>query len=127
MGLLRCKQRVPVESGHSGYLGTYQRAKSHFYCLGVKSKMKAFIASCDTCQRNKGENTQPAGLLQPLPILDKAWQHLTMDFVDKLPKSEGKEVIFVVVDRFTKYSHFIGLSHPFTAYHVAKAFMYQIY
>lgn len=50
-----------------------------------------------------------------------------MDFIEGLPKSEGKEVIFMVVDRLTKYSHFIGLSHPFTAYIVAKVFMDNIY
>lgn len=33
----------------------------------------------------------------------------------------------VVVDRFSKYSHFIALKHPFTAFGVAKTFMQQIY
>ena len=45
-----------------------------------------------------------------------------MDFITGLPKSEGKSVIMVVVDRLTKYAHFCALSHPFKARTVSTAF-----
>jgi hypothetical protein len=35
--------------------------------------------------------------------------------------------ILVVVDLFSKYSHFDALKHPFTALSVAKQFMMHIY
>lgn len=37
-----------------------------------------------------------------------------MDFIEALPNTEGKRVIWVIVDRMTKYSHFIAPKHPYT-------------
>ena len=46
-----------------------------------------------------------------------------MDFITGLPKSEGKSVIMVVVDRLTKYEHFFALSPPFKESTIATSFM----
>lgn len=43
-----------------------------------------------------------------------------MDFVEGLTKSNGKSVIFKVVDRLTNYAHFLPLAHPYTAMQVAR-------
>jgi hypothetical protein len=45
-----------------------------------------------------------------------------MDFIEGLPKVAGKSVILTVVDRFSKYAHFIPLGHPYTVASVARAF-----
>jgi hypothetical protein len=75
-----------------------------------------------TCQRNKTEKLQPAGLLQPLDVPSQVWVDISMDFIEGLPKVGGKSVILTVVDRFSKYVHFIALGHPYTAASVARAF-----
>jgi Integrase core domain len=50
-----------------------------------------------------------------------------MDFIMGLPRSENRDIIMVVIDKFTKYGHFIPLSHPITATEVARAFLENIY
>lgn len=81
------------------------------------------MKQCEICQKAKHMNTHPAGKLQPLPIPAGAWQDLSMDFIDGLPKSDNYSVIMVVVDRLTKYAHFLPLKHPCTAQSVAKVFL----
>lgn len=50
-----------------------------------------------------------------------------MDFINGLPKSRGYEVIWVIVDKFSRYGHFVALSHPITAKGLAVVFFEQIY
>lgn len=80
------------------------------------------MAECMVCQKNKGETIKSPGLLQPLSIPSQRWEEVSMDFITGLPKSEGKNVIMVAVDRLTKYDHFCALPHPFVASIVATTF-----
>lgn len=113
--------------GHSGERATYQRLKPVFYWPRMKQNVSGYVKQCPTCQKNKSENSPYPGLLQPLPIPEKAWTHISMDFVEGLPKSQGKDVILVVVDRLTKYAHFISLSHPYTAQTIVDIFLSNIF
>ena len=81
------------------------------------------MEECLVCQQNKSEIIKTPGLLQPLAIPSQCWEEVSIHFIISLPKSEGKDVIMVVVDRLTKYAHFFSLSHPFKASIVATAFM----
>jgi hypothetical protein len=49
-----------------------------------------------------------------------------MDFIEGLPKSERRDAILVVVDRFSKYAHFFPSKHSFSAPKVAQVFLYDI-
>jgi hypothetical protein len=62
------------------------------------------ISECVTCQQNKLEYTLPAGLLQLVPIPEKKWESISMEFIRGLPKVQGKDCIYVVVDRLTKFA-----------------------
>ncbi|GJW92902.1 transposon ty3-G gag-pol polyprotein [Tanacetum coccineum] len=76
---------------------------------------------CQICQRFKSDSMQPAGLLQPLPIPERVMEDISMDFIEGLSISNGFSVIMVVVDRLSKYAHFIPLRHP-----VAREFVNSI-
>lgn len=49
-----------------------------------------------------------------------------MDFIEGLPKLAGYDTILVVVDRLSKYGHFIPVSHPFSAKTIAAVFVKEI-
>lgn len=114
-----------VLGGHSRFLRTYKRLVGELYWKGMKDSVKKHIAKCIICQRNKHKAVAPAGLLQPLPIPDRVWDDISMDFIEKLPISHGFDTL-VVVDRLSKYSHFIPLKHPFTAKTMADVFLKEI-
>lgn len=50
-----------------------------------------------------------------------------MDFIEGLPNTNGKEVIFVVIDRLSKYAHFMSLVHPYSTITVAQAYLDNVY
>jgi hypothetical protein len=50
-----------------------------------------------------------------------------MYFVEGLSKSDGADVILVVIDKLIKYGHFLPLSHPYTALQVAKLYFNNVY
>lgn len=62
-----------------------------------------------------------------MPILEKVWSDISMDFNESLPKSKGFSVIFVVVDHLSKYTHFLPLAHPYIVMTVAQMFLDQVY
>ncbi|KAF8400118.1 hypothetical protein HHK36_013414 [Tetracentron sinense] len=92
----------------------------------VSTLIGEFHTSPIVCQQNKHLATTPARLLQPIPLLAQVWDEVTLDFIEGLPRSEGWDTILVVVDRLSKYAHFIGLKHPFTAVSVAGIFVRDI-
>jgi hypothetical protein len=88
--------------------------------------MRDFIRGCSVCQHHKTAHLHPAGLLQPLDVPTVVWQDIAMDFVEGFPKVGSNAVILTVVDRLSKYGHFIALAHPYTATTVATAFFEHI-
>lgn len=113
---------------HSGVQTAYPRFKRHFYgqtCLklyysGSKDVMFMPDASLSTVHHltccNLCMCTLKHGSTSP-------W---ILDFVEQLPKSRGKDTILVVICKFSKYAHFISLTHPFSATKVAKFFLDSI-
>jgi hypothetical protein len=112
--------------GHEGIQKTLHRLRASFYNSHMARLVREFVKSCIVCQRNKSQHLHPAGLLQPLPVPHGVWSDIAMDFVEGFPKVGGKSVILTIVDRLSKYAHFIALSHPYSANSVARAFFENI-
>lgn len=113
--------------GHSWFEVTYHRIKTLFAWPKLKQDVKTFVSQCTICQQAKTERVAYPGLLAPLPIPEGAWQVVTMDFIEGLPRSAHYNCILVVVDKFSKYAHFLALSHPFTAFQVSQLFLNNIF
>ena len=117
------KSHTSSLGGHSGFIKTYHRVKTKKIWDGLKPYIQNFVAKCLVFQENKDETIKTPGLLKPLSIRNQCWEEVSMDFIIGLPKSEGKSVIMVEVDRLTKYAPFYALSHTFKASTISIAFM----
>ena len=85
------------------------------------------VRECSICQQNKSEHIHPVGLLRPLPILEQKWQSISMDFITRLPKVQGRDCLYVVVDRLTKFAHFFAISSYYSTAQVAELFFREVF
>ena len=112
-----------------GYFGidkTLAMLKEHFYWPKMKKDVGKFCASCVQCRKAKSR-LNPHGLYTPLPIPTAPWEDISMDFIVGLPRTKkGSDSIFVVVDRFSKMTHFIACHKTDDASHVAELFFVNI-
>jgi len=119
--IIRLHHDTPM-GGHGGQWKTVEMVTRNFWWPGVTREVKRYVEGCDACQRNKNRTEQPAGKLMPNSIPDKAWTHISADFITKLPLAQGYDSILVVVDRFTKMAHFVPTTEKTTAEGLARLF-----
>lgn len=93
-------------SGHLGVTNTLHSVARYFYWPNMRDSIRAHIAGCVECQRNKSSSQKPMGLLHPLQIPEKRWESISLDFMMPLPKTRaGYDGILVIVDRLSKMMH----------------------
>ena len=67
-----------------------------------QGRHKICVQGCFKCQQNKVQHQKKTGELHPLEIPQGPWQEISIDIIGLLPKSNRKDTIMVIVDRFTK-------------------------
>ena len=77
---------------------------------------------CNQCQRMKNRAEMPVGKLRPNQVPERPWQHISVDFITKLPVSKSHDSILIVCDRFLKMSHFVATTEKTTAEGLARLF-----
>jgi hypothetical protein len=114
-------------AGHRGYFKTYRQIWERFFWKGLKDDVLKHIRDCMTCQQNKSEQTHLAGLLQPLPIPEHKWESISIDFITGLSRVQGRDCIFVVVDRLIKFAHFFAIPTDYKAIQVTELFFREAF
>jgi hypothetical protein len=97
-----------------------------YYCPCMRVEVKKFLNKCKIFHyaKRKNHNTR---LYQPLPILERPWDAIRMDFMLGFRrKQKGSDSIFVVVDKFSKMTHFIRCQKTSDATHVANLFFKEV-
>ena len=88
--------------------------------------MQTYVKSCLFFQMDNTERKKATGLLQPLPILEKPWERISMDFIIGFPKVRDFKSIFVIVDKFSKYFVFIHTPDACPAEEAARLFFNHV-
>ncbi|KAI4372857.1 hypothetical protein MLD38_011041 [Melastoma candidum] len=113
-------------AGQFGVDKTLAMLQEHFYWPRMEKQVRGLIARCATCQQAKSR-VQPQGLYTPLPVPERPWDHVSMDFVLGLPRTQRrKDSIMVVVDRFSKMAHFIPCQKTDDATNVAYLYFREV-
>jgi hypothetical protein len=116
-----------LTSAHFGVTKTLNQIQRHFWWPGYRRDTHAYIKKCLSCARNKPAMQKPYGQLSPLPVPEKPWDSVSMDFITDLPKTTNKnDAILVVVDRLTKMTHFIPCAISCTAQQACDLFIQNV-
>ena len=80
-------------AGHPGRERTFELLARKYFWPSMRKDVERFVANCHTCRRTKPRRHASHGTLLPLPVPDRPWQDISMDFVVGLPKSKGFDAI----------------------------------
>ena len=86
------KHHDSLVARHPGYEKMLDLLQCNYYWPGMATTVKEYVTRCDTCQRFKGSNVAPAGLLHPLKTLSLPWEHISADFITDLPPFHSFDV-----------------------------------
>jgi hypothetical protein len=114
-------------AGHPGQNKTTKSIANEYYWPDLRQSVRQYVQSCITCGRNKPRRHKPYGSLQPLPLPDRPWDSISMDFIEELPNSNGNNSILVVVDRLSKQVVFIPTTVNCSAEDVARLFLIHVF
>jgi hypothetical protein len=124
--ILRYHHDHPL-AGHFGQNRTLELIRRDYTWPAIRTFVKDYVKSCTTCARAKTPRHKPYGTLKQLPIPEKPWNSISMDFIEQLPDSAGFTAILVVIDRLSKQGIFIPTYDTITSPELAKLFLLHVF
>ncbi|CAM4735482.1 unnamed protein product [Leuciscus chuanchicus] len=116
-----------LSSGHPGISRTLHLLQNSFWWPSMTRDVAIYVKSCPVCAQSKTPKELPSGLLQPLPIPQRPWSHLSIDFITDLPLSNGFTTILVIIDRFSKSCRLVPLKGLPTAMETAQTLFHHVF
>ena len=117
-------------AGHFAVETTYDLLGRKYFWRGMKQDVQEYVEECDLCQLVKVHRHRPYGELQSLPLPDRPWKEITLDFITDLPPSRRRDGVYdsvlVVVDRYTKIARYFPTTKKITAVNLAELFINEI-
>ena len=126
LDVLRLCHDSPV-SGHPGNSKTFYLVSRSFWWPQMHHSINSYVASCEVCCHTTTSHQVPTGLLKPLKIPKCPWTSVSMDFIVRLPLSNGSNVILVITDRFSKMVHFIVCHETCNATILAEIYVVNVF
>jgi transposase InsO family protein len=117
----------PPAMGRPGRAKTLELLTRKYYWPKKRKDVDRFVRNCNICRRTKAIRHAPYGVLRPLSIPQRPWQHISVDFVTGLPPSKRFDSICVVVDRLTKQRHLIPCKTTITAEGLVQFFCDRVF
>ncbi|KAA0061627.1 putative polyprotein [Cucumis melo var. makuwa] len=112
---------------HPGSTKMYRTLKKTYWWSGMKQEIAEYVDRCLICQQVKPVRQRPGGFLNPLPVPEWKWEHITMDFLFGLPRtSSGHDGIWAIVDRLTKTTRFISIKMTSTLDQLTRLYVDKI-
>lgn len=93
----------------------------------MRADVERFVKNCSTCRRTHVTRDRPPGLLHPLPVPDRCWQHVSFDFKSFPTDRHGYDNVFVVVDRLGKRAFSLPCNKTVTAAEAARLYYTYIW
>ena len=125
-------------AGHPGPKQTLEllmRSLKFIKSTELAQKIENYVKACIICAQGKPMRQKLYRMLQPLPILSGPWQDITMNFIMKLrlskdflkPRNPEYDLVWVVIDRFTKMACFLPYKEDTRADVLARQFLKDIF
>ena len=112
---------------HFGQNKTLELVCSRYSWPSLHTDIQQFCKSYITCIRSKPQRHKPYGSLKQLPIPERPWNSISMDFIEKLPSSSRFDTILVIVDWLTKQAIFIPAHDTITSADLACLFVLHVF
>ena len=114
-------------SGHPGIGRTVRCLSGMYWLVHLGQGLEGLCFLLLGVRPVQGSQAPAQRKLQPLPVPQRPWSHLSVDFLMDLPPSQGNTTILVVVDRFSKSCHLLPLPGLPTALQTAEALVTHVF